>query len=170
MADILHITAFFYSDVKYNYTKLEHVVVMNILNVDTRQRQIYHMKAKLCYVMRIVLKVYPIKKWTKLYRRAMQWWYVLHRLCLYDKVIFYRTLSLAIKQNVNMLRHLFGEISHFEFDAYHVILTGASDLKISGWCILETDKPTRGYFSFKNKFKEDFHIWCRVSIKSVLVE
>ena len=57
MADILHITAFFYSDAKYNYTKLEHVVVMNILNVDTRQRQIYHMKAKLCYFMSVSNKL-----------------------------------------------------------------------------------------------------------------
>ena len=52
-----------------------------------------------------------------------------HFLCLYDTVIFLRTLSRTIKQIFSFLRHFFCEISDFKFDAYRVILTGASDLK-----------------------------------------
>ena len=34
------------------------------------------------------------------------------------------------KQNFSILRHLVGEVSHFEFDAYRVTLNDASDLKL----------------------------------------
>ena len=39
-------------------------------------------------------------------------------------------LLYAFKQNFSILRHLVGDILHFEFDAYCVILPGASDLKL----------------------------------------
>ena len=38
-------------------------------------------------------------------------------------------IKILNEQNFSILRHLVGEISHFEFDAYRVTLTGASDLK-----------------------------------------
>ena len=36
----------------------------------------------------------------------------------------------TLKQNFSILRHLVGELSYFEFEAYRVTLPGASDLKL----------------------------------------
>ena len=47
-----------------------------------------------------------------------------------DKIIFLMILPHTIKQRFSFLWHLVCEISHFEFDDYHVILPGASDLKL----------------------------------------
>ena len=72
-----------------------------------------------------------IETWTKLHRRIMQWVYdyfteyVLNKKGSLKEILLY-----IIEQYFNILRHLAGEISHLQCDAYRVILTGASDLKL----------------------------------------
>ena len=64
-------------------------------------------------------------------RQVMQRLYVYFLVCVMDNnVVFLRILSHTIKQNVIILRRLVGEISHFQFDPYRVILTEASDLNL----------------------------------------
>ena len=50
---------------------------------------------------------------------------------VYDnKIFYYKILSHTINQSFSMVRHTVGKISHFEFGAFRVIHTGASDLKL----------------------------------------
>ena len=78
-----------------------------------------------------VLKATPIETWTKLHRQVMKQIYVCFILCvLHDNDIIQSALLYTLKQNFSILRHLDGEISLFEFDAYRVTHPGASYLKL----------------------------------------
>ena len=49
---------------------------------------------------------------------------------LTNQIVFYGICLCIIKQNFNILRHLFGKILHLKFNVYHAVLTRASDLKL----------------------------------------
>ena len=123
-----------FSHSKYNHTKLGYTFVMNIWNVDAQQRQTYH---KWCnYII-----------WCQFWRPCQLKNYLNYTVGLCNKYVcissfvfgqdyFYRISSQTTKQNLCFLWHLVDEISHFEFDAYCVILTGATDLTLfvgGGW-------------------------------------
>ena len=61
----------------------------------------------------------------------MQWIYVYFTDYVLSKNVFFKMILLyTIEQNLSFLRHLVVEISHLKYDAYCVIPTGASDLKL----------------------------------------
>ena len=47
----------FCSDAEYNHTMLDYTVAMDILNVQPRQRQVYHIWVELCYFMSVSNKL-----------------------------------------------------------------------------------------------------------------
>ena len=57
--------------------------------------------------------------------------YVYFIFCVLDNNVFLKRILLyTLKQNFSILRHLVGEISQSEFDAYRVTLPGTSDSKL----------------------------------------
>ena len=77
-------------------------------------------------------------KWTKLHCRVMQWIYVYFTDYVLSNNGFFKMILLhTLEQNFIILRHLVGEISHLQYDAYYVISRWSKwPKKFCGWCIM----------------------------------